>query len=185
MRTQVERLSARLDRLSELLEQKTADYDALKAEFDKSTQLINELLTPENPSITPKPAEAEAEKTPTAEQMLAQLNAELRETRAELAALEKDAAASELHILELEDQQRIHQTAAARALVRAGSAAAPALADLLSDRRPEIRRWAATMLGEIGPDASSAVDALRDAFSDPDEDVGIAARRAVRRIEDP
>src|SRR5688500_7474777 len=47
MRAQVERLSARLDRLSGLLEQKTADYNALKADFDKSNLLLNELLAPD------------------------------------------------------------------------------------------------------------------------------------------
>jgi hypothetical protein len=37
----------------------------------------------------------------------------------------------------------------------------------------------------MGPDAEAAVDALHDAASDSDEEVRIAARRALRRIEEP
>ncbi len=169
LRTQVDRLSVRLNRLSELLEQKTADYDALKAEFDHNNELLADLLTLEQkPAVRKpdlKPLAEEADKADAATAMIDKLNAELREARTELATLEKDAALGELQIFELQERNRYVESAASDALVRAGAAAVPALSDLLSDRHAEIRRWAATLLGEIGPDAHAAVDcAARCAF---------------------
>jgi chromosome segregation ATPase len=189
LRTQVDRLSARLNRLSELLEQKTAEYDALKADSDHNNELLRDLLSLEQKPAVRKPdlktLAPEADKADSPATTIDKLNAELRETRAELAALEKEAALGELQIFELEERNRYVESAASDALVRSGAAAVPALSDLLSDRHAEIRRWAAKLLGEIGPDAHSAVDALHDALSDTDEDVRIAARKALRRIEQP
>jgi HEAT repeat protein len=183
LRTQVDRLSARLNRLSELLDQKTADYDALKADYDQNNELLRELL-----SLEPRPAanessEAQADSAKEQAETVERLNTELREARAWLAALEREAALDELHLFDLEESKSYLESAASEALVRSGSAAVPALMDLLLDRRPEIRHWAATLLGRIGPDAEAAVDALHDALSDTNEDVRHAARRALRRIE--
>jgi HEAT repeat protein len=192
LRTQVDRLSARLNRLSELLEQKTAEYDALKTEFDQNNELLRDLLTLEQKPAARKPdlqeIKPDADKAEAAAEMaetVARLNAELREARAELAALEKEAALDDLHIFELEESKHYFESAAADALVRSGETAVPALLDLLLDRRAEIRYWAATLLGRIGPDAESAVDALHDALSDTNEEVRNAARIALRRIERP
>lgn len=186
MRMQIDRLSVRMHKLSEMLEQKTADYDSLKAELDKSTRLLNELMA-FDPFVF-EPATEATEETPTtkpAEETPPDLAAQLLEVRTELADLEKQAAMDELRIFELEDGKRIWESAASAALVRSGAAATPALADLLAHRRPEIRRWAATLLGEIGPDAHSAADALHEALSDTEEDVRVAARKALRKIENP
>lgn len=188
-RTQVERLTDRVNRLSDLLEKKSADYDSLKTDHDHNAEILRELLATEQDSVERKTVvneiKAEAAKTESNSEAVAELNSQLRELRSELAAMEKQAAVDELHIFELEDRKRMLQTAASAALVRSGAAAAGALADLLSDRRPELRRWAATVLGEIGPDAASAADALHEALSDSDEEVQIAARKALRRIERP
>jgi HEAT repeat protein len=46
-----------------------------------------------------------------------------------------------------------------------------------------VRDAAAQALGKIGPQASSAVPALLDAFVDPDEIVGRSAAEAILRIE--
>ena len=189
LRTQIERLTDRVSRLSDLLEKKSTEYNALKADHDHNAEILRELLATERDSAERKAVvneiKTETAKTESTTDPLAELNAQLRELRADLAAMEKQAAQDELHIFDLEDRKRILQSAASAALVRSGAAAAPALADLLSDRNPEIRRWAATVLGEIGPDAASVGDALHEALSDSDEDVQIAARKALRRIERP
>jgi chromosome segregation ATPase len=189
LRTQVERLTERVNRLSDQLDRKAQEYDALKTEHDHNVELLREMLAAEQDSIQRKTvveaAKTEVAKAETTPDPVAELNAQLRELRSELAAMEKQAAQDELHIFDLEDRKRVLQTAASAALVRAGEAAVPALADLLTDKRSEIRRWAATVLGEIGPDAASAADVLHEALSDSDEDVQIAARKALRRIERP
>jgi chromosome segregation ATPase len=190
LRSQVDRLSARLNRLSELLQQKSQDYDALKSELDHSTALMNELL-PASAEPSEPVAEPLVESEPTtaeptvSEETQSDLAKQLEEARAQLAELEKEAAASELHIFALQDDKRMLASAASAALIKSGAAAAPGLADLLAHRRPEMRLWAATLLGEMGPDALSAVDALHEALSDADEEVRLAARKALRKIENP
>ena len=191
LRMQLQRLTARENRLSDLLEQKSVDYDKLKADYDHNAELLRALLeqsiaarraAPEAPPETDKPEPAPAE---SAAEALARLNAELREMREELASKEKEASLHELQYLELEERERFLKLTASTALARAGAAAVPALADLLSHRRPEIRRWAATVIGEIGPDAEAAAEALNEALSDPDEEVRHAVRKALLRIEAP
>jgi hypothetical protein len=196
LRSQVDRLSARLNRLSELLEQKSQDYDALKAELNHSTALLSELL-PDNgersePVVEeatlgsePTPTEPRATESTASKDTQPDLTQQLEEARDQLMELEKEAATSELHIFALQDDKRTLESAASAALVRSGAAAAPALADLLSHRRADIRRWAAMLLGEIGPDAHAAADALHEALSDADEEVRLAARKALRKIENP
>ena len=76
------------------------------------------------------------------------------------------------------------QSAATDALVRAGSAAVPGLVTLLQDRSPLVREWSAYVLGQLGSDATGAIDDLEDLESDPDPLVRDAAREALRRIED-
>jgi HEAT repeat protein len=80
--------------------------------------------------------------------------------------------------------------AAVRGLARTGRAAVPALVHALEHASPLTREYAATALGEIGPDAGLAVPALIKALQDSDEEVvesvalalgalGEAARDAV------
>lgn len=189
LRVQVDRLSARLNRLSQMLEQKSADYETLKAELNRSTTLLDELL----PLAGNDSEQIESSTTGDTEEKVARpeeelspaLPAQLRAAQEKLSGLEKQAALDELRIFELEDGKRTMESAASAALVRSGAAAAAPLTDLLSHRRPQVRRWAATLLGEIGPDAFSAIDALHEALSDIDEEVRIAARKALRKIENP
>jgi chromosome segregation ATPase len=197
-RTQVDQLTVKVNRLASLLEQKSSDYDALKRDYDHNAELLRELL--ESGESRAKPAnaaEAEAkakstdatatvkdESTTAANSTddSAALSTMLREARSKLAALESQAELDQLNILELHERERYLKTAASAALAQAGSAAVPGLIELLADRRPEIRRWAAQVLGEIGPDAEDALDALELARADPDEEVRTAVGKALRRI---
>jgi HEAT repeat protein len=63
--------------------------------------------------------------------------------------------------------------------------AAPALAKILSDERPEVRLEALVALGEIGPDAKVAVPAAIKALDDKEVSVQYAAVYALGQIEDP
>ena len=129
LRTQVERLTDRVNRLSDLLEKKSADYVALKTEHDHNAELLRELLSTEQDSTERKAVvneiKSETAKTEPPADAVADLNAQLRELRSELASMEKQAALDEQHIFELEDRKRLLQTAASAALVRSGAAAAP------------------------------------------------------------
>jgi chromosome segregation ATPase len=80
-------------------------------------------------------------------------------------------------------RELVRSTEATLALVATGAAAVPALLDRLADDNPDVRRWAATVLGEIGPEASLAAEALLIALDDENEEVREAARIALERIE--
>jgi HEAT repeat protein len=64
-----------------------------------------------------------------------------------------------------------------------GAWAVPALAALLSDRRPSIRALAAHALGEIGPPAHDVERALKQCMRDPEASVRKAAQSALRQIK--
>jgi TolA-binding protein len=188
LRAQVERLSARVGQLSKQLEQKNKEYDALKTSSHRNNELLMEIFTSSEDygpllaeviSKDPSVAATEAE-----ESTVSELNNELRQARADLAELETEAAASGLRILELEERQERFEALAGLALLEAGAVAVPSLIELLTDRRAEIRRWSATLLGDMGRDAESAVEALQEALADPDATVRSAARKALDQIAD-
>jgi HEAT repeat protein len=58
-----------------------------------------------------------------------------------------------------------------------------ALTERLKDPDPRIRYYAAKALGKIGPDARTAVTALKSATQDSDQDTRQAATEALKRIE--
>jgi hypothetical protein len=64
-----------------------------------------------------------------------------------------------------------------------GQAAAPQLIDLLKHKDPEVRYYAAVVLGELK--SQEAVDELIQTLSDADEDVRWKAMEALREIGDP
>ena len=113
-----------------------------------------------------------ADGNPAPETELAVADWELAQARARIVELELSV------LREFERSAR-----ATEAIIAIGSPAAPALTVALSDTNPEIRRWAATVLGRMGPDATAAVDSLRQALRDTDADVAQAARQALDQIE--
>jgi len=72
--------------------------------------------------------------------------------------------------------------AAAEEIAKLGADAVPALSALLRSKAPH-RGWAAWALGEIGPAARDAREALKAAHSDPE--LRVAAGEALRKIGDP
>jgi HEAT repeat protein len=110
------------------------------------------------------------------EEELAAVRSELDEAYALIASeTPADAAQSESGLLGLEATQM---------LVELGEASVPHLARALTDDRPAVRLWAAETLGQIGPDAVEATDALLLAARDAVPAVRDAAHRALVRIDD-
>lgn len=84
--------------------------------------------------------------------------------------------------LALKDRDAVVRRAAAASLAQVGAEAVPALALALSDRDSDVRKHVAVALGTVGPPARGALDALRAASRDADEEVATAARDAIGRI---
>jgi len=83
-------------------------------------------------------------------------------------------------------KDEVLQSEIARALAGIGSAAAPAVPDLmplLASKDPWVRTTAAQALGTIGAPAAPALPKLAPLTKDADADVAEAAREAVRRIQ--
>lgn len=82
----------------------------------------------------------------------------------------------------LEADQAFH-LAATETTIAAGAAAVPGLQRLLSHARPEIREWAAYVLGRLGPVARNAAPDLLRLAADSNEAVRVAAAEAIEAIE--
>ena len=65
------------------------------------------------------------------------------------------------------------------------SEAVPELAEALGHEDESVRYWAATSLGNLGPDAEGAAEALRQALNDASPVVRVAAARALARMGQP
>ncbi len=107
------------------------------------------------------------------------------EPEMELAALEWELSQSQARVMELELSllREIETTTrATEAVIDAGPPVVPTLIETLSDTSPDLRRWAATVLGRMGLDATDAVDALRQATQDANVDVAAAAQSALDQI---
>ena len=108
------------------------------------------------------------------------------DVEAEIASLEWELSQSQSRVMELELSMLRELEASSRAteaIVSIGAPAVPTLIQYLSDSSPEVRRWAATALGRIGPEAFEALESLRQAMRDSDVDVATAARQAIDQIE--
>jgi hypothetical protein len=175
-----------LEEQSERLKQKTEAYVQLQEEADQYLRLLTDVLS-QNSSIEGAEGEgAAATAVGTDESDADQQDALLLNVQAELAATrwELEQTQAQLAVLEISMLREMERTTeAATALINTGPAAVPALIVLLADQRPELRRWAATILGRMGPEAIDAVDDLLRALEDRDVEVRQAARAALEEIE--
>jgi HEAT repeat protein len=103
---------------------------------------------------------------------------------AALAIQELDPA-EKTHITVLIEMMKRGEGGTIVAVGRFGAKAAwavPTLVSLLADRRPGIRRLAADALGEMGPAASTAENALLQSTKDSDDRVRAAAQKALELV---
>jgi HEAT repeat protein len=68
------------------------------------------------------------------------------------------------------------------AVAHIGKPAIPALTVALNSKDKDIRRGACIALGEIGPQAKSALFSLNQLLHEPGYDVSLEAERAIKRI---
>jgi len=96
-----------------------------------------------------------------------------------------EAAAGKLHTYLMFPRVGAKRKEAVYQLSRCGPPATETLISLLDDQDVEIRRWAAWALGELGPGANGAEEALRRFFEDSDEATRMVAQQAVAKLYYP
>jgi hypothetical protein len=207
-RAQIRRLQTLLDQKTQLLQQKTAlldqknaEHQGMRAELDDAIELL-EVLAAE---VAGRDSPASAGRG-TDEQLQAELE-RLREEseksrtvteqqQGELDRLKDELGATDLGITQVEQQAETQFSALAadhdafeavvsETLVRIGVDAVPALVYQLAHPRADVRRWAAVMLGELGPTGREAIPPLQEALKDKDSGVRDAARRALEKVDPP
>lgn len=190
---QIQRLQELLDMRTAILQKrnaqlqrKTAEYEQLREQADQYSRLLDDLLsqsqfadTSETGAQMREPIEARMETSDAVQESVLE---------AELAAVEWQLGQSKATVVEMELaalREREKSLAATKAIVETGAPAVPALAALLSNERlPELRAWAAGVLGRMGADALDAAEALLIALEDENAEVRRAARVALDQIED-
>lgn len=196
----LEKRTALLEKKSVLLEQKDAEYRQLKQEVDDYLLLLSQLAPMDVPDVG---SEDSTNGEPSASQETTALQRQLQQLRTRLSETEQTERKLELELADLKielnnayaemaEQQLAAvighddavSQASARVLVGMGAEAIPEVVGLLSDRRAEVRVWAASVIGQFGPLADDSVPRLRSMLSDPDARVRDAARRSIDLILD-
>jgi flagellar motility protein MotE (MotC chaperone) len=207
-RAQIRRLQALLDQKTKLLQQRTllldqrnAEEATLRAELDDAIEMLEVLavelaataVTPAGGSGNGAKLQNELEKlriesaksrehAERQQQELEQLREELGTTDLDIAQLQQQA---EQEFEALLTEREAFEGVVTETLARIGGDAVPVLVYQLAHPRPDVRKWAATMLGELGPVAKEAIPPLQDALKDRDPAVGTAARSALDKIAPP
>ena len=195
----LEEKTQRLREQSELLKRTTSELRDLKNRYEEAVELAFERLALGNNDQNDAEKNHESLRNANADASL--LEAQLTMAKVvheslvgEVEALQKELTTTYEEMAQLKatkDQETtdrlrdglILEAAAAGVLARVGKDAVPALRDALNHSSPVVRRWAATVLGGIGPDADEAVAALTETLSDADPSVRSAAQAALRAIE--
>jgi hypothetical protein len=211
LRRLLDEKNKQLEERTAVLRQRTAEYQRLQKQFDAAATLALQTLIPfeatfatdaATEDIAIESAEnlgSELEAT-AATGDSARLREELNKARLlenalseEIEQLQVEVLAAETEIARIQQEartqaddllatERLMREAAGETLVRVGEAAVPALAEALRDENPAVRRWAALVLAELGPNAPSAIPPLMDALTDRDETVRTAAAQALRAV---
>jgi len=194
LQAMLERNSQLLDKRTKLLNQKTAECKTLQRQLDGSITTVLALLEENAADINFESRQAvgrsleqefkqlklELERSESLEieqmEQVALLKSELAETETRIAVIREQSNAELLMLLE---QQQLLDATSRRAFTQMGAAAVPVLVQLLSDERPEVRAWAGSVLGGLGPNGQEAVPALMGLLVDNDEQVRDQARRSL------
>jgi hypothetical protein len=207
-RTQIRRLQTLLDQKTKLLQQRTALLDqknaeqvALRAELDEAIALLEVLAVEMAATTTTSSAnQAKGEKLQSELEKFRSEAAKSRmiadQQQAELDRLKDEVGATDEGITELRLQaetefnslvaeKRAFEAVVSETFVRLGKEAVPVLIYQLANPRADVRQWAATLLGELGPIARDSIPSLSDALRDTDESVRDAARSALEKIDAP
>ena len=181
LRQALESRSALLQQRSVELQEKTAEHDALREEAERYFSLLSELL------LRGSAVSRVSYKVPVSEgRRLGEAGPEGdTDQDVELAAWELIEAQQQIDDLELAAlREQEWSTAIATAIAESGELAVPALISVLMHERADLRRWAATLLGRIGPEAEDAVEVLHTiALYDDDQQARRAAQWALEQIE--
>lgn len=196
-------LSEKTEKLREKaseFEAKSAAYRELQARYDEAVLVAIDTLAQDVEAEREKQNQASKAEgaTPTDPQ---KLEAELKAADlvheslvSDLTALQDELERAYVDMDEIKDSaareisERLREAltleaAAADMLQRGGAESVPALREALNDANPIVRRFAATVLGGIGPAAAEAIPALNEALTDREAIVRDAARAALNAIE--
>lgn len=204
---QIRRLQALLDQKTKLLEQRTAlleqrnvEQGVLRTELEEAIEMLDVLAAELATAETTEGGQRNGEKLQNELERLRSESAKSRELsqlqQLELERLHNELGATDVDIAQLRQQaeqefgalladRQAFEAVVADTLVRVGAEAVPVLVYQLAHRRPDVRKWAAAMLGELGPLAAEAVLPLQDALKDQDPEVAEAARTALAKIDLP
>jgi hypothetical protein len=204
-RAQIRRLQALLDQKTKLLQQRTllldqrnAEQADLRAELDETIELLDVVATElAATAVTSNGGQGNGTKLHNELERLRSDSAKSREEterqQLELERLREELGTTDEDISQLQQQAEqefqalladriVFEAVVAETLVRVGGEAVPSLVYQLAHPRADVRRWAAAMLGELGPTAKDALLPLQDAMKDRDGEVAAAARNALDKI---
>lgn len=197
LQAMLERNSRMLDQRTGLLNQKTAECKTLQRQLDSSIATVLALLDMDeeidntasrqevgrNLEQEFKQLKTELERSESLEleqmQQVSQLKAELAETEAQITAIREQANTELLMLLE---QQQLLESTSRQAFTQLGAVAVPVLVDLLRDERAEVRAWATSVLGGMGPNGQDAVPALMGLLVDNSEMVRDQAKQSLELL---
>lgn len=198
LQANLERTTAQLHEKSKLLNQRNAECQLLEKKLDESVAFAIELLAQE-PSADrdeqTRDVKALLEKDLTAlrkqlldsevmsdehTKRLKSLRSELMEADQQIASLRERA---EREIAALVDERLAVEVVTADIMLQLGEDGVPSLVGLLGHEQAAVRLWAATVLGNLGLAATTAIEPLNQLSNDPDVRVVAAARQSLMRIE--
>jgi hypothetical protein len=206
-RVQIKRLQTLLDQKTELLQkrtalldQKSAEHQALRSELDDAIDLLAVLaaeVAARNPSSGNGATDAHVrtdlerlrEESEKSQELAAQQEGELNRLKEALGMTDEGISQlqqqAEREFAAAAADREAFEAVVSETLVRLGETAVPVLISQLGHLRADVREWAAKVLGDFGPAAKSAVPALLDALEDKDAGVRAAANRALDKIDVP
>jgi hypothetical protein len=191
----LEETLGRLEQRTALLHEKDAECRRLKTELDESIDFMFSLMVEDSEAdrgddlrdnlrrqLDSLQSELSRVATDRQEQVTrldelrgALLNSEMRIDELRLAA--------EAEFIAVETERAAFAAVVREAVASLGGDIVPVLTELIKDRQPAVRAWAASAIGQIGIEAASAAPALLDLLADSDPQVRETARQALFAVD--